>query len=82
MTQSTPKKTFQYDAKRRVTADRTGLLLGFLLLLTLPLLVHFKFLPMPCFWHLWHWLGIFWVSAVLFPLVTPLFLEWVLMALR
>ncbi|MBU1162006.1 MAG: hypothetical protein KKF96_05565, partial [Proteobacteria bacterium] len=39
MIQSTSTKTFQYDAKRRVTADRAGLFLGFLLLLTLPLMV-------------------------------------------
>ena len=39
MIQSTSEKTFQYDAKRSVTADRTGLFLGFLLLITLPLLV-------------------------------------------
>jgi branched-chain amino acid transport system permease protein len=39
MIQSTSTKTFQYDAKRHVTADRAGLFLGFLLLLTLPLMV-------------------------------------------
>jgi len=40
MTQSTSTKTFQYHDRGRVTADWTGLILWFLLFLTLPLLVH------------------------------------------
>jgi branched-chain amino acid transport system permease protein len=67
MTQSTPKKTFQYDAKRSVIADRTGLLLGFLLLLTLPLLVHSNDYILQVFTHAlllaslalaWNFLGV------------------------
>jgi len=39
MIQSTSIKTFQYEDKKRFTADRAGLFLGFLLLVALPLLV-------------------------------------------
>jgi len=67
MIQSTSTKTFQYRAKKSVTADRTGILLGFLLLLMLPLLVHSNDYVLQVFTHAlllasmalaWNFLGI------------------------
>jgi branched-chain amino acid transport system permease protein len=51
MIQSSSTKTFQFDAKRKVTTDRAGLFLGFLLFLTLPMLVQTNSYILQVFTH-------------------------------